>query len=110
MVKLPVKSQIFRYAHITKNSSEYAKKMTRLSNRIFNEVARPTDPSSMRVVQRFSEKPLDLRSDIVNYYPRHEETHDLMKLLRSYGLYRDEHQDFKDEMERLRELRGKGYR
>lgn len=27
--------------------------------------------------------------------------------LRYYGLYRDEHEDFKEEMERMRVLRGK---
>jgi small subunit ribosomal protein S33 len=30
-----------------------------------------------------------------------------MKQLRNYGLFRDEHQDFKEEMKRLRALRGK---
>ena len=30
-----------------------------------------------------------------------------MRNLRDYGLFRDEHKDFKDEMDRLRELRGK---
>lgn len=35
------------------------------------------------------------------------ETDKLMLRLREYGLFRDEHQDFKEEMKRLRELRGK---
>ncbi len=30
-----------------------------------------------------------------------------MHILRDYGLFRDEHKDFKEEMERLRALRGK---
>ena len=30
-----------------------------------------------------------------------------MRNLRDYGLYRDEHKDFCDEMDRLRALRGK---
>ena len=41
------------------------------------------------------------------YYPAHEETNELMRHLRNYGLYRDEHKDFCDEMDRLRDLRGK---
>lgn len=44
---------------------------------------------------------------IIHYYPRHVETDKLMLRLREYGLFRDEHQDFKEEMKRLRELRGK---
>lgn len=43
----------------------------------------------------------------VDYYPRHVETNKLMNHLRDYGLFRDEHQDFKEEMMRIRELRGK---
>ncbi|MCL4141446.1 UNVERIFIED_CONTAM: hypothetical protein GTU68_002228 [Idotea baltica] len=107
-LKLPQKSQIYQYARLIKSPSDYGKRMNRLSNRIFNEVVRPTSDPSMRVVKRFAEKPLDLRPEIVNYYPRHVETYNLMMTLRSYGLYRDEHEDFKEEMRRLRELRGKG--
>lgn len=81
--------------------------MNFLSNRIFGEVARPTNDKSMKVVKMFSEKPVQLREEIVNYYPRHVETHLLMRKLREYGLFRDEHQDFKEEMKRLRVLRGK---
>lgn len=43
----------------------------------------------------------------VDYYPRHVETNLLISHLRDYGLFRDEHKDFQDEMRRLRELRGK---
>ncbi|KAG7209862.1 hypothetical protein KM043_011464 [Ampulex compressa] len=81
--------------------------MNRLSNRIFGEVTRPTNTKSMKVVQLFSEKPVQKRSEIVEYYPRHKEMDLLMKNLRLYGLYRDEHQDFKEEYERLNALRGK---
>lgn len=45
--------------------------------------------------------------EVIKYYPRHPELGALMKLLREYGLYRDEHEDFKEEMVRLRALRGK---
>lgn len=105
--KLPVASGIYKYARLTTNTSTYARRMNRLSNHIFGEVVRPTATPSLRVVKMFSIKPLDLRPDIVDHYPRHEETYDLMMLLRKYGLYRDEHQDFKEEMVRLRALRGK---
>ncbi|MPC37840.1 28S ribosomal protein S33, mitochondrial [Portunus trituberculatus] len=106
--KLPVASGLYNYARLAANSTTYAKRMNRLSNHIFGEVVRPTSKPSMRVVKMFSEKPLDLRPDITDHYPRHNETYILMMTLRKYGLFRDEHQDFKEEMVRLRILRGKG--
>lgn len=87
--------------------TSYAKHMNRLSNRIFGEVTRSTNDKSMKVVKLFSEKPIQKRPEIVDYYPRHIEIDLLMKHLRNYGLFRDEHQDFKEEYERLKELRGK---
>ena len=35
----------------------------------------------------------------INYYPAVEETNELMRVLRDYGLYRDEHKDFCEEMQ-----------
>lgn len=55
----------------------------------------------------FSEEPLYKKERVINYYPRHVETGLLIKRLREYGLFRDEHQDFIDEMKRLKALRGK---
>lgn len=55
----------------------------------------------------FGEEPLYKKENVVNYYPRHIETGLLIRQLRQYGLFRDEHQDFIDEMKRLRALRGK---
>ena len=43
----------------------------------------------------------------ITYYPAVEEANELMRVLRDYGLYRDEHKDFCEEMQRLRVLRGK---
>lgn len=63
--------------------------------------------SAMRVVDRFSKRPHNKDSFFHPYYPRHIETGVLMERLRYYGLYRDEHEDFKEEMERMRALRGK---
>lgn len=89
--------------------SQYAKRMAHLSARIFGEMARPTHAGSQRkVIQLMSEEPLHKQKDLINYYPDIENLEMLMRNLRSYGLYRDEHEDFKEEMERLRKLRGKG--
>ncbi|XP_022900371.2 small ribosomal subunit protein mS33 [Onthophagus taurus] len=100
-------SKYARYADLVKQTTEYSRRMTRLSNRIFGEVARPTNAKSMKVVKLFSEEPVNQRKEIHAYYPRHIETGKLMMLLRHYGLYRDEHADFKEEMDRMRMLRGK---
>lgn len=96
-----------KYIDLAKVSTIYARRMNHLSNRIFGEVTRQTNSKSMKVVKMFSEKPLYLKQEVINYYPRHVETNDLTRHLRYYGLYRDEHQDFKEEMIRLRALRGK---
>uniref|UniRef100_A0A1W7RFM5 Small ribosomal subunit protein mS33 n=1 Tax=Agkistrodon contortrix contortrix TaxID=8713 RepID=A0A1W7RFM5_AGKCO len=88
--------------------SNYALRMARLSKQIFGEVVRPTDSSSMKVVKLLSEQPLAKRKEVYDWYPPHNIYSGLMRRLRSYGLYRDEHEDFKDEMKRLRRLRGKG--
>ncbi|XP_044297120.1 28S ribosomal protein S33, mitochondrial isoform X2 [Varanus komodoensis] len=87
--------------------STYALRMARLSARIFGEVARPTDSSSMKVVTLLSEIPRAKQKEVYDWYPPHNAYHGLMRKLRFYGLYRDEHEDFKDEMKRLRKLRGK---
>ncbi|KAL6422581.1 hypothetical protein ACFW04_010668 [Cataglyphis niger] len=96
-----------KYVNLANVGTNYAMRMNRLSNRIFGEVVKPTNQKSMKVVQLFSEKPVNKRPDIVEYYPRYEQTEQLMTHLRNYGLFRDEHKDFKEEYQRLRELRGK---
>lgn len=95
-----------KYKELSKLPTEYARRMNYLSNRIFGEVARPTNSKSMKVVKMFSVQPVHKNDYYVNYYPRHVETGWLMRHLRSYGLFRDEHEDFKEEMNRLRALRG----
>ncbi|XP_077987418.1 small ribosomal subunit protein mS33-like [Glandiceps talaboti] len=89
-------------------ASNYAKRMARLSARIFGEVVRPTNSKSMKVVELFKAKPIEQRPEVVQYYPPHPQIHSLMKRLRYIGLYRDEHADFKDEMKRVKKLKGKG--
>jgi small subunit ribosomal protein S33 len=96
-----------RYLKLANVGTNYALRMNRLSRRIFGEVVRNTNSKSMKVVKLFSENPIYQRPEMVEYYPRHVETHKLMMKLRDYGLFRDEHQDFKEEMIRLRALRGK---
>lgn len=98
-----------KYKELSKLPTEYARRMNYLSNRIFGEVARPTNSKSMKVVKMFSAQPVQKNDYFVNYYPRHVETGWLMRHLRSYGLFRDEHEDFKEEMKRLRALRGAQY-
>ncbi|KAF2363961.1 Ribosomal protein S27/S33 mitochondrial [Trinorchestia longiramus] len=108
--RLPVASGFYNYSRLAKSSSNYAKRMNQLSGQIFTEVTRRTDNETSKIPQRFSSKPIDLDRGIVHYYDyiRHPETDELIQALRNYGLFRDEHQDFNEEMERLRELRGKG--
>ncbi|XP_053994943.1 28S ribosomal protein S33, mitochondrial [Hylaeus volcanicus] len=100
-------SKLGKYVELAKVSSNYANRMNRLSNRIFGEVTRPTNHKSMKVVKLFSDLPVQKNPDIVRYYPRHIEIDLLMDQLRNYGLFRDEHKDFKEEYEREKELRGK---
>ncbi|KAJ8245586.1 hypothetical protein GJAV_G00272340 [Gymnothorax javanicus] len=88
--------------------SNYAIRMARLSSRIFGEVVRPTDSRSMKVVRLFQEPPLAKRKEVYDWYPEHKVYYSLTQKLRFMGLYRDEHEDFKEEMRRLRKLRGKG--
>ncbi|XP_022179768.1 28S ribosomal protein S33, mitochondrial [Myzus persicae] len=99
--------RFYKYCDLVNANTNYANRMKMLSNRIFGEVVRPTNEKSMRVVKMFSEEPLYKKENVINYYPRHIETGLLMKKLREYGLYRDEHQDFIEEMRRLKALRGK---
>ncbi|KAF4079744.1 hypothetical protein AMELA_G00181810 [Ameiurus melas] len=90
------------------NLSSYAVRMARLSARIFGDVVRPTDSKSMKVVQLFKEPPMAQKKEVYDWYPQHKIYYSLTQKLRYMGLFRDEHQDFKEEMRRLRKLRGKG--
>ncbi|XP_046406589.1 28S ribosomal protein S33, mitochondrial [Ischnura elegans] len=103
MASLPI-----GYTVLTKLTTSYSTRMSRLRNRIFGEVVRPATPRTNKVITMLSAKPMNLRPEVVEYYPRHVESYLLMMKLREYGLFRDEHQDFKEEMKRLRTLRGKG--
>ncbi|KER32286.1 hypothetical protein T265_01705 [Opisthorchis viverrini] len=89
-------------------SSSYAKRMTLLAGRIFVDVGRPIDQKSKKVVSLMQSQPPPVI--LHNYYPPLEEYHNIFVKLRYLGLFRDEHADFRDEMRRLRELKGKGKR
>ncbi|TNN53925.1 28S ribosomal protein S33, mitochondrial [Liparis tanakae] len=88
--------------------SSYAVRMARLSAQIFGGVVRETDSSSMKAVQLFQETPMAKRKEVYNWYPQHKIYYAMTQKLRYMGLFRDEHEDFKEEMRRLRKLRGKG--
>ena len=81
-------SQFYRYSELVRKGTAYARRMDRLSKRIFGEVVRPTNLTSFRVVDRLARRPHDLDPQIIKYYPRHEETGKIMLLLRDYGLFR----------------------
>ncbi|OQR77264.1 28S ribosomal protein S33 [Tropilaelaps mercedesae] len=87
------------------SSSSYAIRMAKLSARVF--VEHPPGKKTRRIHRLLSAKPNDLEKEVVNYYPPHHDWTRLMYHVRAHGLFRDEHQDFRDEIRRLRILRGK---
>ncbi|OWA53714.1 hypothetical protein BV898_18136 [Hypsibius exemplaris] len=91
----------------TPAASRYAQMMNRLSRRIFNEPLKPLDYRGKKSVKIFSEFPMDQRPRVTDYYPPLPQIWKLMRALRSHGLFRDEHLDFNEEMQRQRVLRGK---
>jgi len=100
-------SHLNKYLSLTTIGTNYAKRMTRLRNRIFTEPVRELPSRDKKVISLLTELPRHKDPEYTRYYPRHVETWQFMMKLREYGLFRDEHQDFKEEMIRLRELRGK---
>ncbi|NXR61216.1 RT33 protein, partial [Rhadina sibilatrix] len=91
------------------NVSSYALRMARLSAQIFGDVVRPTDSKSMKVVKLFSEQPLAKREQLYNWYlpVLGYGTKNVYQKLCYFGLYSDEHQDFKEEMRPLKNFHGK---
>ena len=70
------------------NLSNYAVRMARLSARIFGDVVRSTDSSSMKVVQLFKEQPMAQRKEVYDWYPQHKIYYALTQKLRFMGLFR----------------------
>ncbi|CAF0751157.1 unnamed protein product [Adineta ricciae] len=94
--------------------SGYAQRMIRLSQRIFTEYpkiafARKEHREQHEKFLRFLDDRPHTSGTLVsmNYYPRYGEIYRLMEGLREYGLFRNEHRDFQEEVVRLRVLRGK---
>ncbi|VDP04652.1 unnamed protein product [Soboliphyme baturini] len=87
--------------------SAYRKHMERLSSKIFGDYVKIShfkDKSALHLLERL---PLEENEYKVDYYIPHPMFHYLAKMLRIHGLFRDEHQDFQEEMRRLAILRGK---
>ncbi|KAL1230679.1 Small ribosomal subunit protein [Trichinella spiralis] len=92
---------------VIKQASVYSRKMDRLSKRIFGEIPYELTARNARVVKAFQAMPYEEDEFCIAYFPPHPMFHSLTKLLRLHGLFRDEHQDFIDELLRQRCLRGK---
>jgi len=84
----------------------YARRMARLSARIFGEVVRKTSPHDYRVVQMFARHPW--QRDLPSWYPPIGKYDTILRRLRQLGLYGDGHLDFKETMDAQRRARGKG--
>ncbi|EEB16610.1 mitochondrial 28S ribosomal protein S33, putative [Pediculus humanus corporis] len=96
-----------KYLKLVQVKTPYNERISRLRNRIFGDPLTKRQQESMRVVKLFSEKPLYKRTEVVDYYPKYGIIEELMVYLRRYGLYRDEHKDFVEHMEKVRLARGK---
>jgi len=100
-------TKIYTYSRTMKSTSDYAANMKRLSSQIFGE-SKTKLPFKSRVMHyKLRDEPKEQNEKYITYYPAVEETNELMRVLRDYGLFRDEHKDFCEEMQRLRVLRGK---
>lgn len=114
-------------------TSKYTQNMRRLSSKIFNdfytpELESPRDLAygtsyapvrewasnwfaDQRIVERNMELPIDLNSaKNRKYYPAHPQIRALTHTLRNFGLFRDEHRDFNDEMKKIQMAKGKVFR
>lgn len=87
--------------------TSYALHMERLRNKIFGEPAEKQSSQNDKIVRLMKKMPMEENKYRVDYYPPHPMFHYLMKMLRLHGLYRDEHLDFREEMLRVKLLRGK---
>lgn len=117
---------------VSKHSSDYHQKMRALSCKIFNKFYIPELPKKQldygtgnpsvqqwinkwyldfRTFERNMDLPLDIDDDRnMNYYPAHPQIRELTHILREYGLFRDEHRDFNEEMKDIALSRGKTFR
>lgn len=113
-------------------TSKYSQRMRKLSCKIFNEFYVPEMSKKeleytiyskqanqfvakwhgdCRVFERMQDKPFDLNTERNHkYYPAHPQIRALTHNLREYGLFRDEHRDFNEEMKAIAISRGKVFR
>ncbi|XP_059153721.1 small ribosomal subunit protein mS33-like [Physella acuta] len=87
--------------------SEYARRIAFLSARIFGEVVKGTSYRNEKIVKQMAALPHHKNPFYTHYYPPYQKIDLAMLNLRKHGLFRDEHQDFVEEMTRQRILRGK---
>lgn len=67
--------------------------------------------SDFRTWERNQERPIDMdESRNHKYFPAHPQVRALTDTLRQYGLYRDEHRDFTEEMKQIATKRGVVFR
>uniref|UniRef100_H2Y4S8 Small ribosomal subunit protein mS33 n=1 Tax=Ciona savignyi TaxID=51511 RepID=H2Y4S8_CIOSA len=93
---------------MSRNPSKYAHSMARLSARIFAEPVPESARRGQHIHKYLTELPYYKDRSFTHYYPPVSNVTLLLRNLRHLGLYVDEHQDFKEEMNRQRNLRGKG--
>ena len=90
-------------------STPYRRNMARLSAKIFNNSSPLSvkDETIDKMNSRLLLEPYELDKKFIKYYPPFKEMTLLTRYLRILGLYRDEHLDFKEEIERSQAQRGK---
>lgn len=125
-------SSVTKVFPIVRFTSKYDQRMKKLSCKIFNEFHVPEIHKKdllygishrplaqnlrkwhrdIRTFERNQEKPIDLNTDRnYKYYPAHPQIRALTHTLREYGLFRDEHRDFNEEMKAVAISRGKTFR
>ncbi|KAH7725556.1 Protein MRPS-33 [Aphelenchoides avenae] len=108
---MPLPQMASRIAHTSRglnSATAYGKRMERLSNRIFGEVVRPTNPRSMKVVRVMAAEPYEqMPEKRVDYFPNTPMFHYLTKMLYLHGLFFDQHVVWRKIQDELKTLRGK---
>lgn len=114
------------------HTPKYEQRMRKLSCKIFNDYYIPEltrkemeygtghQPvaawfanwySDFRTWERNQERPIDIDENRnEKYFPAHPQMRALTNTLRDYGLYRDEHRDFTEELKKIEAKRGKVFR
>ena len=72
---------------MSRNSSQYAKNIARLSARIFGEQLPNTEKKSKFITRHLAKEPYYKRRDFARYYPPVQDVRDFFSALRFLGLY-----------------------